>query len=80
MARVNELRKTDFMIVLKAPGAERCLNGSGVVIGHKILFSHQCSPECAMKKLRAYIHRLVFRPSQESSMWFGLMSREQLMP
>ena len=26
-----------------------------------------------------YIHRHVFRPSQDSSVWLGLTSREQLM-
>ena len=32
-----------------------------------------------MNKFRAYIHRHVFLPSQDSSVWFVLTSREQLM-
>ena len=38
-----------------------------------------CSPECSMNKFRAYIHRHVFRPSQDWSLWLGLTNREQLM-
>ena len=45
----------------------------------KIFCSHQCSPECSMNKFRAYIHIHVFRPSQSSSVWLELTSREQLM-
>ena len=32
-----------------------------------------------MKKFKAYIQRDVIRPSVDSSMWLGLMSREKLM-
>ena len=38
-----------------------------------------CSPDCSLNKFRAYIHRHVFRPSQDWSVWLGLTSREQLM-
>ena len=65
--------------MLKAPGADLCQNACGVVNEQKVYCSHQCSPECSMNKFRAYIHRHVFHPSQDSSVWLRLTSREQLM-
>ena len=60
-------------------GAELCQDASAVVKQQKIFCSHQCSPECSMNKVRAYLYRHVFRPSQNSSVWLRLTRREQLM-
>ena len=79
VARVNEQRKTDATRVLKVPGAELCQIVCGVVNEQKIFSSHQSSIDSSMKKLRAYIHRRVFCPSEDSSEWLELTSREQLM-
>ena len=65
--------------MLKALAAELCQNACGVVDKQKIFHSHQCSPECSMNKFRAYIHRHVFRPFRDSSVWLGLSSRKQLI-
>ena len=67
------------MIVLEAPGAELYQTAGGVLNKQKIFSSDQCSQEYSLNKFRAYIHRHVFRPSQNSSVWLGLTSREQLM-
>ena len=79
VARVNEQRITDLTRVFKAPSPELCQNAFGVVNKQKIFCFHQCSPEYSMNKFRSYIHRLVFRFSQDSSVWLGLTSREKLM-
>ena len=79
VARVNEQRKADATRVLKVPGAELCQIVCGVVNEQKIFSSHQSSIDSSMKKLRAYIHRRVFCPSEDSSEWLELTSREQLM-
>ena len=60
-------------------GAELYQNAHGVVNKEKIFCSHQCSPECSVSQFRTNIHRHVFRLSQDSSVWLGLTSREQLM-
>ena len=38
-----------------------------------------CLSVCLSMYLYIYIHRHVFHPSQDSSVWLGLTSREQLM-
>ena len=62
--------------MLKAPAAELCQNACRVVNQQKIICFHQCSTEFSMNKFRAYIHIHMFRPSQDSSVWLGLASRE----
>ena len=65
--------------MLEAPDPELYQNGCGVVNELKILCSHQCSGKCSMNKFRENIPRHVLRPSQESSEWLRLTSREQLI-
>ena len=55
VARVNEYRTTDITRLFKAPGADICQNGCGVVNEQKIFCSYQCSSESSMNKFRAYI-------------------------
>ena len=54
-------------------------NGCGAVNEEKIFCSHQCYPEWPMKIFRAYIHRHVFPPSQDSLVCLELTRREKLM-
>ena len=44
-----------------------------------IFCSHQCSPESSVNIFRVYIQWRAFRPSEDSSVWLGLTSKEQLM-
>ena len=56
-------------------------NWLGIVISFLLVFPHYTL--CNLYILYIYyiyIHRYVFHPSQGSSVWLGLMSREQLMP
>ena len=62
VAQVNEYRTTDVTRVLKAPGAELCLNTCGVVNQKKTFCSHQCCPACSMNKFRAYISIYPYYP------------------
>ena len=62
VAQVNEYRTTDVTKVLKAPGAELCLNTCGVVNQQKTFCSHQCCVECSMNKFRAYISIFPYYP------------------
>ena len=51
---------SDVTRVLKAPGGELWQNACGVVNEQKSFCSHHYSPECSMKKFRAYIYTYVF--------------------
>ena len=79
MIWVNQQRVTDVTRVVKAPGAKLYQMACGVVNEQKIFCSHQYSSDISMDKFRRYIHRHVFRPSQDESLLSGLTSREQLM-
>ena len=58
---------------------QQALSFAKMLVVWRIFSSDQCSQEYSLNKFRAYIHRHVFRPSQNSSVWLGLTSREQLM-
>ena len=50
---------------IKAPGAELCQNACGVVNERKTFCSHQCSPECPMNKVTAYICLYIKTPTNK---------------
>ena len=69
MAQVNEWKTIDATRVLEPPRAELCQSACSVMNEQKILCSQQFFPEWLMNKFRAYIHRHMFCPSQDSSVW-----------
>ena len=51
----------------------------GIWNGYIFLFCTYFAAISVASSVHIYIHRHVFRPSQDSSVWLGLTSREQLM-
>ena len=56
---------------------QQALSFAKMLVVWRIFSSDQCSQEYSLNKFRAYIHRHVFRPSQNSSVCLRLTSRGQ---